>query len=226
MSQTVAVLERTQEFVNSLLFSAAAAHSKAATHPGSNESCVTANHVRVQPDAITTSMEHNLAGATDWPVGFPCRTSRMPSRMSGWLLLSKTAASELGERLWEDYQAFARRNLSEVKLNRVRTPTVGCYQKRTRSADTAIILASRVFPIRPPCPDHSTDQRWAHYDGTHVEVVDFRNGKEIHTVIQVLSPSATCRAVRRHPGFSALASERRAIRSMASSLPSRPAPRR
>jgi len=31
--------------------------------------------------------------------------------MSGWLLLSKTAASELGERLWEDYQAFARRDL-------------------------------------------------------------------------------------------------------------------
>ncbi len=28
--------------------------------------------------------------------------------MSGWLLLSKTAVSELGERLWEDYQAFMR----------------------------------------------------------------------------------------------------------------------
>src|SRR5260221_920004 len=41
MSQTVAVLERTQEFVNSLLFSAAAAHSRAATHPGPHESCVT-----------------------------------------------------------------------------------------------------------------------------------------------------------------------------------------
>jgi putative transposase len=31
--------------------------------------------------------------------------------MSGWLLLSKTAVSELGERLGEDYQAFARRDL-------------------------------------------------------------------------------------------------------------------
>src|SRR5258708_21491635 len=41
MSQTVAVLERTKEFVNSLLFSAAAAHSRAATHPGPHESCVT-----------------------------------------------------------------------------------------------------------------------------------------------------------------------------------------
>jgi hypothetical protein len=39
----------------------------------------------------------------------------MPSRMSGWLLLSKTAASELGERLWEDYLAFARRDLSEYE---------------------------------------------------------------------------------------------------------------
>src|SRR5258708_4312600 len=115
MSQTVAVLERTQEFVNSLLFSATAAHSRAATHPGPHESCVTGNHVRVQPDAITTSMEHKLAGATDWRVGFPCRTSRMPSRMSGWLLLSKTAVSELGERLWEDYLAFARRDLSEYE---------------------------------------------------------------------------------------------------------------
>ena len=36
--------------------------------------------------------------------------------MSGWLLLSKTAASELGERLWEDYQAFARRDLSEYEI--------------------------------------------------------------------------------------------------------------
>jgi hypothetical protein len=40
----------------------------------------------------------------------------MPSRMSGWLLLSKTAVSELGERLWEDYLAFARRDLSEYEI--------------------------------------------------------------------------------------------------------------
>src|SRR5262249_30204123 len=52
MSQTVAVLERTQEFVNSLLFSAAAAHSKAATHPRPHESCVTANHLRVRRSAV------------------------------------------------------------------------------------------------------------------------------------------------------------------------------
>jgi hypothetical protein len=35
---------------------------------------------------------------------------------SGWLLLSKTAVSELGERLWEDYQTFARRDLSEYEI--------------------------------------------------------------------------------------------------------------
>jgi transposase-like protein len=32
---------------------------------------------------------------------------------SGRLLLSRTAVSELGERLWEDYQGFAQRDLSE-----------------------------------------------------------------------------------------------------------------
>jgi transposase-like protein len=32
------------------------------------------------------------------------------------LLLSKTAVSQLGERLWEDYQAFAQRDLSEYQI--------------------------------------------------------------------------------------------------------------
>jgi transposase-like protein len=35
---------------------------------------------------------------------------------SGRLLLSKTAVSELGERLREDYQAFARRDLEQVSV--------------------------------------------------------------------------------------------------------------
>ena len=35
---------------------------------------------------------------------------------SGRLLLSKTAVSELGERLWEDYQDFAKRDLGEHEL--------------------------------------------------------------------------------------------------------------
>ena len=34
----------------------------------------------------------------------------------GRLLLSKTAVSQLGERLWENYQAFAQRDLSEYKI--------------------------------------------------------------------------------------------------------------
>jgi putative transposase len=34
----------------------------------------------------------------------------------GRLLLSKTAVSQLGERLWEDYQAFAQRALSEYAI--------------------------------------------------------------------------------------------------------------
>jgi transposase-like protein len=35
---------------------------------------------------------------------------------SGRLLLSRTAVSELGERLWEDYQAFAQRDLGEYEI--------------------------------------------------------------------------------------------------------------
>jgi putative transposase len=35
---------------------------------------------------------------------------------SGRLLLSKSAVSQLGERLWEDYQAFAQRDLSEYEI--------------------------------------------------------------------------------------------------------------
>jgi hypothetical protein len=35
---------------------------------------------------------------------------------NGRLLLSKTAASQLGERLWEDYQACAQRDLSEYEI--------------------------------------------------------------------------------------------------------------
>jgi transposase-like protein len=37
---------------------------------------------------------------------------------NGRLLLSKTAVSQLGERLWEDYQAFAQRDLSEYENRR------------------------------------------------------------------------------------------------------------
>ncbi len=35
---------------------------------------------------------------------------------SGRLLLSRTAISELGERLWADYQEFASRDLSEYDI--------------------------------------------------------------------------------------------------------------
>jgi putative transposase len=36
---------------------------------------------------------------------------------NGRLLLSRTAVSQLGERLWEDYQAFAQRDLSEYEIS-------------------------------------------------------------------------------------------------------------
>ncbi len=35
---------------------------------------------------------------------------------NGRLLLSKTAVSQLGERLWEEYQAFVQRDLSEYEI--------------------------------------------------------------------------------------------------------------
>jgi transposase-like protein len=35
---------------------------------------------------------------------------------TGRLLLSRTAVSQLGERLWEDYQAFAQRDLGEYEI--------------------------------------------------------------------------------------------------------------
>jgi putative transposase len=35
---------------------------------------------------------------------------------NGRLLLSKAAVSQLGERLWEDYRAFAQRDLSEHEI--------------------------------------------------------------------------------------------------------------
>ncbi len=35
---------------------------------------------------------------------------------NGRLLLSRTAVSQLGERLWEDYQTFAQRDLSEYEI--------------------------------------------------------------------------------------------------------------
>lgn len=38
------------------------------------------------------------------------------ARCTSALLLSKTAVSQLGERLWEDYQAFAQRDLSEYEI--------------------------------------------------------------------------------------------------------------
>src|SRR6516225_4525468 len=39
-----------------------------------------------------------------------------PRHENGRLLLSKTAVSQLGERLWEDYRAFAQRDLSEYEI--------------------------------------------------------------------------------------------------------------
>ena len=36
---------------------------------------------------------------------------------SGRLLLSRTAVSQLGERLWDDYQSFAKRDLSEYEIS-------------------------------------------------------------------------------------------------------------
>ena len=52
-----------------------------------------------------------------WRAGSRCATSKMPFKdETGRLLLSKTAVSQLGERLWEDYRAFTQRDLREYEI--------------------------------------------------------------------------------------------------------------
>src|SRR5262249_26223995 len=76
MSETIVVLERPQEFANSRLFSAAAAHSKAATHPRPNESCVTANH------HLYVGLSHSCADARPLSAALVCTIIILPSRVS------------------------------------------------------------------------------------------------------------------------------------------------
>jgi hypothetical protein len=106
MSQTVAVPERTQEFVNSLLFSAPAADPKSR-----NASRAQRELRNRQPFSRSAGRDYYERGAQSGgglPTGarFPCRTARILSSMRGWLLLSKRAVSE--QRLWE--------GLSEIPL--------------------------------------------------------------------------------------------------------------
>ena len=45
-----------------------------------------------------------------------CNIEEVFRNESGRLLLSRTAESEIGERLWADYQEFATRDLSEYEI--------------------------------------------------------------------------------------------------------------
>src|ERR1700756_2916637 len=52
-----------------------------------------------------------------WRVGYRYATSKMHSgRRTVGCCYPKAAVSQLGERLWEDYQAFAQRDLSEYEI--------------------------------------------------------------------------------------------------------------
>ena len=78
----------------------------------------------------------------------------------GRLLLSKTAVSQLGERLWEDYQAFAQRDLSlgiEASPSFVREPqgngvaessSPGTITKPGSSPATEIVPQPRYEPLK------------------------------------------------------------------------------
>jgi transposase-like protein len=50
------------------------------------------------------------------PGAFRHETSRTPSDATGELLISKSAVSEITDQLWEDYQAFIARDLSEISV--------------------------------------------------------------------------------------------------------------
>src|SRR3546814_14592071 len=62
---------------------------------------------------------------------------------SGRLLLSRTAVSELGERLWADYQEFASRDLSEHEI--VFLYADGIADRSRPGPRRAAVLAARGF---------------------------------------------------------------------------------
>ena len=64
---------------------------------------------------------------------------------SGRLLLSKTAVSELGARLWEDYQAFATRDLSEYEITYLFVD--GIAERLNAGAKREPVLAAWGFTI-------------------------------------------------------------------------------
>jgi putative transposase len=64
---------------------------------------------------------------------------------NGRLLLSKTAVSQLGERLWEDYQAFAQRDLSEYEITYLFVD--GIAERLRPGAKREAVLAAWGFTI-------------------------------------------------------------------------------
>ena len=67
-----------------------------------------ANHVRIGWYRSVYNIPHAFAVCSF--------VDELAAAENGRLLLSKTAVSRLGERLWEDYQAFAQRDLSEYEI--------------------------------------------------------------------------------------------------------------
>jgi hypothetical protein len=78
-----------------------------------------ASQIAGRDEPLRSAIREHLKGQRSrcWRAGCQCATLKMRSRMrTAGCCLSKTAVSQLGERLWEDYQAFAKRDLSEYKI--------------------------------------------------------------------------------------------------------------
>jgi len=67
-------------------------------------------------------------------------TSRTPSDATGELLISKSAVSEITDQLWEDYEAFIARDLSEIPVEYLFTDAV-FESLRRQGAKEALLVA-------------------------------------------------------------------------------------
>ena len=80
---------------------------------------------------------------------------------SGRLLLSRTAASEIGERLWADYQEFATRDLGEydiaylfvdgiaerIRPGQKREPVLAAYAPPLSPSQNILRHSSESYPL-------------------------------------------------------------------------------
>ena len=73
---------------------------------------------------------------------------------TGRLLLSKTAVSEIGARLWADYQEFCRRDLGEYEIIHLFVDGIAERIRPGQKREPVLAAPSR-SPDRDPCRDGS-----------------------------------------------------------------------